>query len=138
MERASRLLGKLTAAGGPIDLDEVARRAWPVAVGKKIAARARAARMVRTRLIVEVEDGAWQKQLFALSSQILSNLERRLGPGVVQDLEFRVMPLRRDMQRAEVAQPGLLAASAAGDEADAIEDPGMRRMYRIARKKALA
>jgi len=39
MERASRFLGKLTRGGGPIDVDDLARAAWPLAVGKKVAAR---------------------------------------------------------------------------------------------------
>ena len=90
--------------------------------------------MVRTRLIVEVEDPIWKKQLFTLSRQILTNLERHLGQGIVEDLEFRVMPPRRDPQRAEVAQP----APRGLDEADEIADPVMRNMYRLARKKALA
>lgn len=131
MERASRFLGKLT---GPIDVDDLARAAWPLAVGKKVAARTRPARMVRTRLIVEVEDATWRKQLFTLSKQILTNLERHLGQGIVEDLEFRVMPPRRDAQRAEVAQP----AAKAFDEADQIADTTMRNMYRQSRKKALA
>jgi hypothetical protein len=131
MERASRFLGKLT---GPIDVDSLARAAWPLAVGKKVAARTRPARMVRTRLIVEVEDLIWKKQLFTLSKQILTNLERHLGQGIVEDLEFRVIPPRRDAQRAAVAQ----STSGAPDEADQIADPVMRNMYKMARKKALA
>jgi hypothetical protein len=134
MERASRLFGKLTAGGGPIDIDDLARAAWPLAVGKKVAARTRPARMVRTRMIVEVEDPIWKKQLFALSGQILKNLERHLGQGMVEDLEFRVMPPRRDAQRAEMAQPALAAL----DDADQIADPVMRNMYKLARKRAMA
>ncbi|MGO4880972.1 MAG: DUF721 domain-containing protein [Bryobacteraceae bacterium] len=130
MERASRLMGKLT---GPIDVDDLARAAWPLAVGKKIAARTRPARMVRTRLIVEVEDHVWKMQLLSLSRQILTNLERHLGPEIVADLEFRIMPPRRDAQRAEVSQPAL-----AFDEANEIADPFMRHLYRSARKKATA
>jgi hypothetical protein len=132
MERASRFLGKLT---GPIDMDDLARAAWPLAVGKKVADRTRPARMVRTRLIVDVEDLTWKKQLFTLSAQILTNLERHLGPGIVEDLEFRVMPARREAQRAEAAQP---SAPSASDDADQIADPVMRNMYKVARKKALA
>ena len=132
MERASRFLGKLT---GPIDMDDLARAAWPLAVGKKVATRTRPARMVRTRLIVEVEDLIWKKQLFTLSPQILTNLERHLGPGIIEDLEFRVMPARREVQRAEVAQP---SAASVADDADQIADPVMRNMYKVARKKALA
>ena len=123
-------MGKLS---GPIDLDGLARAAWPLAVGKKVAARTCPCRMVRTRLIVEVEDLVWKKQLFALSKQILANLERHLGPGIVDDLEFRLMPPRREPQRAAVSQPAL-----AFDEADQIVDPVMRNMYKNARKKALA
>jgi hypothetical protein len=134
MQRASTFMGKLS---GPIEIDDLARAAWPMAVGKKVAARTRPARMVRTRLIVEVEDLIWKKQLFGLSRQILTNLERHLGPGIVEDLEFRVMPPRRDAQRAEVAQPALDGALAF-DDADAIADPVMRNMYKVARRKALA
>ena len=133
MERASRLMGKFTSGGGPIDADELARAAWPLAVGKKVAARTRASRMVRTRLIVEVEDLIWKKQLFTLSRQILANLEGRLGPGIVEDLEFRVIPPRREPQRAAAAQPSLTI-----DDADQIADPVLRGIYKSARKKALA
>ena len=115
-------------------MDDLARAAWPLAVGKKVAARTRPTRMVRTRLIVEVEDPIWKKQLFGLTKQILTNLERHLGQGIVEDLEFRVMPPRRDAQRAEVAQPALAAL----DDADQIADPVMRNMYKVARRKALA
>jgi len=126
-------MGKFTSSGGPIDIDELARAAWPLAVGKKIAAHAKAARMVRARLIVEVEDFVWQKQLFTLSRQILTNLEGWLGRGVVEDLEFRIIPRRREPQRAAVAQPSLPF-----DEADQIADPVLRGIYKTARKKATA
>jgi len=134
MERVSRLIGRLPSGGSVIDAEGLARAAWPAAVGKKIASRTQPGRMVRTRLIVEVEDKIWQRQLFALSGQIVSNLARQLGPGIVEQVEFRIVPPRRDPQRAEVAQP----APAAVDEADQIADPGLRRIYRNARKKALA
>ncbi|MGA2590787.1 MAG: DUF721 domain-containing protein [Bryobacteraceae bacterium] len=134
MERASRLIGKLTSGGSPLDPDELARAAWPLAVGKKVAARTRAARMVRTRLIVEVEDATWQRQLFGLTGQILANLEKRLGRGIVEDLEFRVIPARREVQRAAAAQPALASL----DDAEQIADPVLRNLYRRERKKALA
>jgi hypothetical protein len=134
MERVSRLIGRLPSGGSAIDAEGLARAAWPAAVGKKIASRTRPGRMVRTRLIVEVEDKIWQRQLFALSTQIVSNLARQLGQGIVEQVEFRIVPPRRDPQRAEAAQPTLSAF----DEADQIVDPGLRRIYRNARKKALA
>ncbi len=134
MERISRLIAKLPAGANALEAEGLVRAAWPAAVGRKVAARTRAARMVRTRLIVEVEDALWQRQLFALSGQILANLERRLGRGVVEDLEFRVIPRRREFQRADVAQPAL----APPDEADQIADPVLRSVYKHSRKKALA
>ncbi len=135
MERASRMLRSLSLPEGALNFEELARKAWPAAVGKKIAAHARAARLVRTRLIVEVEDAVWQRQLFALTRQIVSNLEKKLGCGLVEDVEFRVAPPRREPQRAvqSAAQCRLPF-----DEAEAIGDPVLRRIYRISRKKALA
>jgi hypothetical protein len=88
--------------------------------------------MVRTRLIVEVEDHTWQRQLFALTCHILRNLEKSLGAGVVEDVEFRVVPRRREPQRADLPVPSLL------DEADGIADPVLRGIYRTSRAKAMA
>ena len=131
MERASRLLSRLAAAGDGFRPEDLARAAWPKAVGKKVAAHARAVRMVRTRLIVEVEDRVWQRQLFALSAQILKNLERQLGRGVVEDIEFREIPPRIGPVIAQTS-------GTSGDEADAIDDPVLRRIYIESRKKAQA
>lgn len=134
MERASKLIRAMKLPGGMISPEEVACAVWAGAVGKKVAAHSRAARLVRTHLIIEVEDDIWRRQLVSLSAQILRNLEKSLGTGAVEDLEFRVVPPRRDPQRARAA-----AASAAPyDEANGIADPVMRSIYRAARKKALA
>ena len=133
MERASKVIRALRLPGDTISAEEIACAAWPNAVGRKIAAHTRAARMVRDRLIVEVEDHIWQRQLFALTSHILRNLEKGLGAGMVEDVEFRVVPRRREPQLAAVAVPALLA-----DEADDISDPVLRGIYRASRKKALA
>ncbi len=133
MERASKLIRGLRLSGNVITADELACAAWPEAVGKKLAAHTRAARMVRTRLVVEVEDATWQRQLFTLSRQILNNLDTHLGHGFVEDLEFRVVPRRREPQRAEQAVPALFA-----DDADGIADPVLRDIYKASRKKALA
>ena len=133
MERASKLIRGLRLPGDAISAEELACAAWPAAVGKKIAAHTRATRLVRDRLVIEVEDQTWQRQLFGLSHFILRNMERQLGGGLVGDLEFRVVPRRREPQRAAQAIPGLFA-----DEANAIGDPVLRSIYRAARKKALA
>ena len=132
MQRASRLLGNLQLPGETYSAEELVRSVWPLAVGKKIAAHAHAARMVRTSLIVEVEDDVWRMQLYGLRAQILSSLAKQIGPGHVEELEFRVVPPRRGPQRAASASGGAM------DEADAIGDPGLRRIYRMERKKARA
>ena len=134
MERASRLLRSLPLSANSISAEELAARAWPLAVGRKVAAHTRAVRMVRTRLVVEVEDKIWQRQLFTLTKQILANLEKMMGRGLVEDIEFLVVPRRREPQRASaMAAPALIA-----DEADAIPDPMLRTLYKASRKKALA
>ncbi len=135
MERASKLIRNLRIPGDPISAEDVACAAWPQAVGKKIAAHTHAARLVRTRLIVEVEDQVWQRQLFALTGQILRNLARSVGGDVVEEIEFRVVPLRRPPQRATRSSTPLLDSV---DEADRISDPVLRIIYKKSRKKALA
>ena len=138
MERASKVIRGLRLSGEVISSEEVACAAWADAVGKKVAVHTRAARLVRNRLVVEVEDATWQRQLFGLSRPILANLERSLGAGLVEDLEFRVVPRRREPQRAQQAMPALFAADAYADEADSIRDPVMRGIYKASRKKAQA
>ena len=132
MERASKLIRGLRLSG-VITPDQLCCAAWPEAVGKKIAGHTRAAKLVRSRLVVEVEDHTWQRQLFALTPHILNNLEKTLGRGMVEDLEFRIVPRRRDAATALQAVPGLAA-----DDADAIADPVMRGLYKLSRKKAQA
>jgi hypothetical protein len=129
MERASKLIRGLGLPADTLTAEQLACAAWAGAVGAKVAAHTRAARMVRKRLIVEVEDVVWQRQLFALTGQILRNIEKNIGPGLVDDLEFRIVPRRREPQR----ETRVLA-----DEADGIADPVLRGIYRASRKKATA
>lgn len=132
MERASKLIRGLNLPADAVSAEDLARAAWRHAVGPKIASHTRATRMVRTRLIVEVEDKVWQRQLFVLTPHVLANLQKSLGRGVVEDLEFRIVPRRRGPQVA--AQP----VNAPADEADRIADPVLRGIYRASRKRALA
>jgi hypothetical protein len=135
MERASKLIRGLRLPGDTITPDELACAAWGQAVGKRLARHTRAVRLVRSKLIVEVEDHIWQRQLFTLSYQILSNLTKAVGPGLIDDLEFKIIPRRRDPARATISAP---AAAPLFDEADAIADPVLRQLYLVSRKKALA
>jgi predicted nucleic acid-binding Zn ribbon protein len=131
MERASRVLGKLSLPQGTFTPEAMVCSAWASAVGKKIAAHARAAKLVRTHLIVEVEDAIWQRQLFVLREQIRRKISENVGAGIVEDIEFRVMPARLGPQRAERAMPS-------ADEANGINDPVLRNIYKASRKRELA
>src|SRR5260370_35489606 len=115
MERASKLIRGLRSPSGMnnavISAEELACAAWPGAVGKTLAAHTRAARMVRSRLVVEVEDAPGQRQLFGLSRHILANLGKSLGRGLVRDGEFRVAPRRREPRRATPSTPARFTAA---------------------------
>jgi hypothetical protein len=133
MERAGKTLSKLRLSES-ISSEALARAAWPVAVGKRLAIRAPAVGLVRDRLIVEVDDAIWQKQLFHLEGQILKRLREVIGDDLIRQIEFRITIARRPPSMATEAAP----AAESTDEADRIEDLGLRRVYKQARKKATA
>jgi hypothetical protein len=88
-------------------------------------------------LVVEVEDATWQKQLHYLSAQIVARVRALTGSETVQDVEFRIGVPRRESQRAESNGPGLFGtANSSADEADSIQDPVLKKVYRISRRKA--
>ncbi len=134
MERASRVLGKLRFPGESVSSEELARAAWRVAVGKIVASHTLSCRIVAGRLVVEVEDALWMRQLSGMSLQIRDCVNRVLGRDLVKEIEFCVGTPRREAQRARQSTP----EPALPDEADHISDPVMRRIYRGARKKAMA
>ncbi len=127
MERAGRLFGKSSLMSKVADPETRARAAWPVAVGKKVAQYTRATALVRTTLVVEVGDKVWQYQLATLRKQVLENLEKELGEGLVTDIDFRPMPPKRQPQRAETARP---------DGPDSIGDPVLSLLYDRSRRMA--
>jgi predicted nucleic acid-binding Zn ribbon protein len=132
MERAGRVLGKLKLAKQGVSDEEMAVSAWAAAVGAKIAIRTNPAGMVRTRLIVEVEDAVWQRQLWTLRDQILKRLEQVLGRVIVEELEFKIAVPRIRPARTEISH------TVSNDEADQILDPTFRSFYKAARKRANA
>ena len=96
--------------------------AWKAAAGKKVAEHTRAVSLVRDKLVIEVEDIVWQRQLQTLSHFLLSHLAREMGEYVVKDLDFRPMPRRMRPQPAAHARRLT--------EADLIKDPVLRGLYR--------
>jgi hypothetical protein len=131
MERAGRLISRLKLPAGAVSHERLACAAWPLAVSERIARHARAVSLVRSRLVVEVEDSIWKRQLFTLRSQILKRLDQVIGEPIVTEVEFRVAIPRRLPQRAE-------SVTVPYDEADRIEDPVLRKIYRERRKRASA
>ena len=137
MERAAKLLRQWKLASGHVTSDQVAIAAWSVAAGKKIAAHSRAVTLVRCRLVVEVTDEIWQKQLRTVRGFILNKLEKDLGAALITDIEFRVVPPRRGPGREDRIVRGPLFPPAP-DEADAIADPFMALVYKEKRKRSTA
>jgi hypothetical protein len=135
MERAGRLLGKLKIHANSVSPEELARAAWPSAVGKKIAAHANAVSLVRTCLIIEVEDALWQRQLNTLRGQILKRIQDLVGSALVADIAFRPMTPKRMPERAESSRQ---TPAHIPDDADRIADPILRSVYKTSRKKANA
>ena len=103
------------------------RAVWSNAVGKIIASHTRAGALVRGTLIVEVEDNVWQRQLFTLKHFLLKNLEAQLGEKLVDEIDFRPMPPRREPHRATHARPAGL---------EQVQDPVLDWIYQRARRSA--
>lgn len=133
MQRAGRLLAKLKAKS--LEPEAIAIAAWKQAVGARLERRTRAARLVRTTLVVEVEDAIWQRQLHAISPHILRNLAALIGPEVVTGIEFRIGVARIGPQMAVERAP---VAPLFADEADRIADPLLRRLYVDSRARQTA
>jgi predicted nucleic acid-binding Zn ribbon protein len=133
MERAARLIKKKLSRELVTD-DEIFQALWPDAVGKTIAGHTARLKLVRRTLVVEVEDAVWQRQLHGLSRQIIDRIQKLTGSDTVQDIEFRIAIPRREPQRAEQRKAELPVGHT--DEANAIQDPVLQRLYRLSRRKS--
>ncbi len=107
MERAGRIITRVKLPPGTVSLEDVVCRGWAVAVGKRVAAHARALGFSGSRLVVEAEDTVWQGHLRLLERQILGRLDEVIGPGIVREIEFRVPVVRRMPQWASEPRPRL-------------------------------
>ena len=90
--------------------------------------------MVRTRLVVEVEDHTWQRQLFALTPQFCATWKSTWA--AAWWTTWNSAWCRGGASRSAPSQA--VPRAAAADEADAIADPVLRGIYKASRKKALA
>jgi hypothetical protein len=138
MERAARLVKKNKYSSKIFSEDDIARAVWPTAVGKAIAAHTSRVTLVRNTLVVEVEDSVWQRQLFPLAAQIRVRLHAVMGSDAIQDIEFRVAIPRRQPMKAKSREGTAPEKPARVDEADSIQDPVLKKVYQLSRKKATA
>ncbi len=128
MDRAANVLRKL-GLGACIPAEELARAAWPHAVGKRVAARTRPVAYADGRLTIEVEDTVWLQHLKTMRGHLLGRLQLIAGKDAIRSLEFLPGVPRREPQRAEAPRPQF-------DEADGIEDPSLRRAYKVSRARS--
>ncbi len=66
--------------------------AWKQAVGETLGKRTRPFRLYKAILIVAVPSPVWKRELGQLEKEVLGKLQRVMGQGIVQALEFRVDP----------------------------------------------
>ncbi|MFN2456057.1 MAG: DUF721 domain-containing protein [Pyrinomonadaceae bacterium] len=145
MEDLIRTLPKLLrAAGEGEEINEAAACvAWRLVAGEALRGQAVPFRLYRKTLIVAVADTTWQRQLEAMSGQLLFRLNSVLGQALVTYIEFRVdaktvtearaaLPQKAD--RAQQEKRALATTSgqlrAAADEA--IHDEDLRRRFLLA------
>lgn len=134
MERAGRVIAKWRKASDCIEPEALARAAWTVAAGRKIAGHTTGIRLDGKTLTVQVEDEVWLHQLSSLRPQLLANLAKELGKGAVNRLLFRVKASRIGPGREDAARrPGARA-----DEADQITDRVLQTLYRQSRRRSSA
>ncbi len=127
MQRAGRVLRKLTVGGDELSSEDIVRAAWPQAVGKQIARNSRVVGVRGRRIIVEVPDLLFQQNLASFEKAILRNLAEVAGPGLVESIAVKIGIPRIEPRRA--------ASSAGRDEAAGIQDAFLRKVYRDSKKR---
>jgi hypothetical protein len=92
MEDLMRSLPKLLRVIGESEeiAEAAAFAAWRNIAGPSLLNNAAPFRLYRKTLVVAVTDASWQKQLEAMSGQLIFRLNSALGQAMVTFLEFRV------------------------------------------------
>jgi hypothetical protein len=145
MDDLIRTLPKLLRAAGEAEevMEAAALVAWRRVAGEGLRAQAVPFRLYRKTLIIAVADISWQKQLEAMSGQLLFRLNSLLGQAVVTYIEFRIDPktIRAERARAQVReinrveQERRAIKSTSGEiseAAGAIHDDDLRRRFLLA------
>lgn len=145
MEDLIRSLPKLLRAAGEAEevCEAAALVAWRRVAGEALRGQAVPFRLYRKTLIVAVADTTWQRQLEAMSGQLLFRLNSLLGQAVVTFIEFRIDPKTVRAEREAIskqetdteAQERRALQKAAGPlshAADAIQDEHLRHRFLVA------
>lgn len=104
MDDLIRALPKLLRTAGEEEAvaEAAAIVAWRRVAGEPLRGQAVPFRLYRKTLIVAVIDRTWQKQLEAVSGQLLFRLNSLLGQPLVTYIEFRVDPKTVRAERARL------------------------------------
>lgn len=141
MEELIRSLPALLRAAGDSEdvLEAAAIVAWRRVSGEALRLHAVPFRLYRKTLIVAVADTTWQKQLEALSGQMIFGVNSLLRQPVVTFIEFRVDPRTvmearqaANVKTAESSARGVVPAEVSGplaEAAEAIADESLRRRF---------
>jgi hypothetical protein len=145
MDDLIRTLPKLLRAAGETEevMEAAALVAWRRVAGEGLRGQAVPFRLYRKTLTVAVMDATWQKQLEAMSGQLLFRLNSLLGQAVVTFIEFRIDPktVRAERARLQLRETNRLeqerrALRSINGEisaaADAIHDEDLRRRFLLA------
>lgn len=145
MDDLIRALPKLLRAAGEAEevLEAAAMVAWRRVTGEELSRQTVPFRLYRKTLIVAVADTTWQKQLEAMSGQLLFRLNSLLGQAVVTYIEFRIDPktvaaartgrMQEAAAREELERRALKRATGELlDAAGAIQDEELRRRFLLA------
>jgi hypothetical protein len=145
MDDLIKALPRLLRASGETEevLEAAAIVAWRRVAGEALREQAVPFRLYRKTLIIAVTDQTWQKQLAAMSGQLLFRLNSLLGQAVVTYIEFRIDPKsvraarsaarrsaadREDQERRALQRASGELLAAAG----AIQDDDLRRRFLLA------
>src|SRR5260370_39113493 len=72
--------------------ESAAKIAWTRAAGDGLRRNAVPMQLYQNTLVVAVPGGTWQKQLRAMSRELLARVNRILGRDLIKSIEFRIDP----------------------------------------------
>src|ERR687889_2581987 len=119
MDDLFRAIPKLLRAAGESEevFEAAACAAWRRVAGEGVRGLAVPFRLYRKTLVVAVADATWQKQLEAISPQLIFRLNSLLGQAIVTYLEFRIDPQTVGRERRRLrSQEGPGATTEAHEE----------------------